>query len=333
MPVHIPTDTRSLVRARSAVAQNLIAFLTSLTFHAAVVGAGLLTYQSVKAWIRPQQMQITVADTPLVIEAITTDLNDKFQRTPNDERRIRPQDQVVDPTWVTNHSSFTRATQAVEETAAAELSSGIGPSGASRVNHGPGSDTGESGSGSAFGIPQRGGGSNIFGPAIARSAHSVAFLCDASGSMLTKFAALRRELDDAVVRLRPVQSFAITFFGDNRANSLSPQLLMATPANKVRATNFLENVTPRGITDPLPALELAFKQKPELIFLLTDGDFPDNQVVLNRIRQLNRDKAVKINTIAFVGQGDTDTAFISLLQQIARENGGTFKHVTQDQLP
>jgi hypothetical protein len=151
--------------------------------------------------------------------------------------------------------------------------------------------------------------------------------------MLNKFASLRGELNQAVIRLTPIQSFGITFFGDKQANTLHSQLVMATPENKLRATNFLEDVTPRGETNPLPALELAFKQKPQLIFLLTDGDFPDNEVVLTRIRQLNRDRLVKINTIAFVNEADTDTAFIALLKQIAIENGGTYKHVTQDELP
>ena len=139
-------------------------------------------------------------------------------------------------------------------------------------------------------------------------------------------------MDKAILTLRANQSFDIIFFGDNRAIGLSPSLIMATPQNKVRATNFLEGVTPRGSTDPLPALELAFQQRPQLIFLLTDGDFPDNDAVLKRIRDLNRQKTVKVNTIAFIGESDHDTAFISLLEQIAAENGGIYKHVVQDEL-
>src|SRR6185312_10164471 len=132
--------------------------------------------------------------------------------------------------------------------------------------------------------------------------------------------------------LKPTQSFSIHFFRDTRALSLSPQLWVATPENKLHALDFLETVAPRGTTDPLPALELAFKQKPQLIFLLTDGDFPDDDAVLNRIRQLNRNHGVKIDTIAFVGRADTDTAFIALLKQIAAENGGVFRHVRTDEV-
>jgi len=73
-------------------------------------------------------------------------------------------------------------------------------------------------------------------------------------------------------------------------------------------------------------------QKPELIYILTDGDFRDNQAVLKRIGELNRDRKAHVNTIAFVNDSDTDTAFLELLQQIARENGGTFKHVREGDL-
>jgi hypothetical protein len=41
---------------------------------------------------------------------------------------------------------------------------------------------------------------------------------------------------------------------------------------------------------------------------------------------------VKINTIAFVNDKDTDTAFVTLLETIAKENGGTFKHVAENEL-
>ena len=38
------------------------------------------------------------------------------------------------------------------------------------------------------------------------------------------------------------------------------------------------------------------------------------------------------NTIAFVGERDSDTAFIALLQEIAHENGRIYRHVTPDEL-
>ena len=83
-------------------------------------------------------------------------------------------------------------------------------------------------------------------------------------------------------------------------------------------------------TNPIPALELAFKQQPDLIYLLTDGDFPDNEAVLSRIHTLNKSGHVKINTIAFVNDRDTDKAFIDLLKQIAKESGGVYNLAKED---
>ena len=68
---------------------------------------------------------------------------------------------------------------------------------------------------------------------------------------------------------------------------------------------------------------------PQLIYMLTDGDFPDNNRVIEEIRKLNKDKKVKINTIAFMDRGEQ---YEKLLKQIADENGGLFKFVSDAEL-
>jgi hypothetical protein len=152
--------------------------------------------------------------------------------------------------------------------------------------------------------------------------------------MLNKFETLRRELARTVTGLRPVQSFNIVFFQEHDAKAFDRAgLVMATPETKLRVANFLaDDVVPRGQTYPIPAIELAFRQKPDLIYLLTDGDFPDNAAVLAKIRALNASSKVKINTIAFISEADTDTAFMSLLQSIAKENGGIYQCVKASDL-
>ncbi|HZL37835.1 MAG TPA: hypothetical protein VFC78_21130 [Tepidisphaeraceae bacterium] len=75
---------------------------------------------------------------------------------------------------------------------------------------------------------------------------------------------------------------------EEHCTTLDSQLLPATPANKRRAMDFLEGSTAVGSTDPIPGLEAAFRQRPQVIYLLTDGDFPDNDAVLRRICQLNK---------------------------------------------
>jgi hypothetical protein len=327
------------VSRRGALVENGLPLFTSLLLHAALLGVGLLTYQSVKLLMQ-RQVQTVAGDTPLITPAIMTGLDDGFRGDQNN-RTLQPrQDQFDDPAangWTrdrgTDRQSLSDSFNADSNSQAdAEALIGIGPRTA-RVGHDQGA-SGEGGPLAPFDGFRPGGGSNLFRPGMTgtQRPRSEVFLCDASGSMLPKFHALLSELSKAIQALQPVQSFSIHFFSDTRAISLSPQLLMATPGNKLHALDFLENVTPRGSTDPIPSLELAFKQRPQLIFLLTDGDFPDNAAVLNRIRQLEKDHPIKINTIAFVGEGDSDTAFLSVLQQIARETGGVYRHVTEDEL-
>lgn len=311
--------------------QNVFPLLTSLLFHAALLTLGLLTYQSVKVLLN-HQVQVVVGDTPLISPAITAGLNDGY-RGDQHNPVLQPQQEWVDDAKFNGFNTRSKfASFDSNPDAASDPVIGLGLT-AGQIGRFQGGN-GQDGAMAPFGLHQPGGGSSIFrsGPPGSVRPRSIAFLCDASGSMLPKFSALQRELSKAIQQLQPVQSFTIHFFSDTKSITFSPKLVMATPENKLRALNFIEDVTPRGSTDPTPSLELAFKAKPQLIFLLTDGDFPDNAAVLNRIGQLNRDHRMKINTIAFVGEGDSDTAFIALLQRIARDSGGVYRHVTQDEL-
>jgi hypothetical protein len=183
-----------------------------------------------------------------------------------------------------------------------------------------------------FGVP---GGGQGLGPrsmfmGVAGTAIKIAFVCDASGSMMNKFDALRVELQKAVRGLRPIQQFSIIFFQEESAAVLDDHLLLATESNKARAYAFLNNARAHGSTDVIPALQAAFEQKPELIYLLTDGDFHGrNQQVIEYIRGHNADRKVKINTIAFI---NNDEEYRKVLQQIAADNGGSFKFVSDQDL-
>jgi hypothetical protein len=200
---------------------------------------------------------------------------------------------------------------------------------------GSGGGTGDGGGPLAmFGAPG-GGAIGPHGPVFGNggNAKQIVFVCDASGSMLNKMASLKDQLQKAVGGLKPIQSFNIIFFQDERCVALDKnQLISADATSKRNAYKFLDDVTTSGTTDPIPGLTLAFGQHPQLVYLLTDGDFPDNKAVKDKIKELNHDHKVKINTIAFVNNQDTDTDFLTLLSDIAKESGGTFKHVAENEL-
>jgi len=155
----------------------------------------------------------------------------------------------------------------------------------------------------------------------------IAFVIEAKGSMLVKWACLKEELDKTIGGLLPEQTFGMVFFQPGPCDELSPALLPASSANKKKATAFLDSVTVAGYTDPIPGIEAAFKEKADILYLLADGDFPDNDAVVRKIRELNSGNRVRVYTIAFMGDADTDSAFIDLFKMIASETRGQFKQV------
>lgn len=153
---------------------------------------------------------------------------------------------------------------------------------------------------------------------------TIAFVCDAGDSMAIDFDKLRQELSKAVEGLHPYQKFSIIFMQAKQPATLDRKLTPATPDNKKRAEAFLKQMLPKGTTNPIPALDLAFQQKPMLMFILTNHDFPDDAKVLDEIRKLDPDHKVKVDTIAF---GSGDLSLKKTLKQIADDSGGTFKLV------
>ena len=325
--------------------QHVLPFVTSLALHATIIIIAVLTIQVIKIIKTPLSMdQPIIADSPVIDAGPPGSMpNVGIGGDP-----LRPAAQLDDPE--TKSDGFDQKDHHALEIstpggAAGDSSDAIieaGPSGdfgggGSGIGgaHGPGNGPGAGEGGAIARLGKPGGGAigphgPVFGPS--GNAHRITFVCDASGSMINKMASLKYQLLSAIQPLRPFQSFGVIFFQDEKFTSLTSALLTATPENKRRADKFLEDVTTTGPTNPIPGIELAFKQHPQLIYLLTDGDFPDNNAVLSRVRELEKTNKVKINTIAFITSSDTDTAFLSLLQQISTETGGVFKQVEQDKL-
>ncbi|HDZ22053.1 hypothetical protein LCGC14_0486310 [marine sediment metagenome] len=166
----------------------------------------------------------------------------------------------------------------------------------------------------------------------------VVFVIDRSGSMASTFDVVVDEMVMSIARMdwQRGQCFHIVLFSENEAVELAPaRLVPATRANKLMAADFLSDITTTGQTDPLPAISRAFEvlaagkgRQGKLIFLLTDGVFPDNAKVLAAIDRLNAGKGVCINTILFgrrPGQAE------AVLKRIATGSGGSFKHVSPDE--
>jgi hypothetical protein len=324
--------------------QDLVPFLTSITLHITLITVAAISYAGYKALHVVEQEQVIVPDRVLVDGPVGGVPNPGLGEDPN---RKAAQDQVADaPSESAGWSSRQRQSltntlmgggsgESAEEALIAAGPGGIGKGKSS------GSGTGENNGGGTgdgvgqlaiFGVPGGGGGIGPMSKVFGRTGNAmrISYVCDASGSMMDKIDLLKIELRKAVDALQPIQVFDVIFFQEKDVASAEQRaLVVANPDNKRKAYKFLEQVAAHGSTDPIPALKLAFDQKPQLIYLLTDGDFPDNQAVLDYIRQRNAEHKVKINTIAFVGRGEE---YEKIMKQIAKDSGGIFKYVSGEEL-
>ena len=199
---------------------------------------------------------------------------------------------------------------------------------------------GGSGKGDMLGLKGGGGGpkSSLFGKG--GNAHHVVYLIDRSGSMLDYFDYVRREMLNSIGKLKPVQDFHVVFFNAGQPLENPPQqLVAATPEYRQQAAEFLAGIRPELTTNPLPAMKRAFevldkadpKKKGRLLYMLTDGAFPDNDAVTKFFKQVNpTSKADRVHVCTFLyGKQPKDVA--AFMEQLAKDNGGNFKIITEDE--
>ena len=93
------------------------------------------------------------------------------------------------------------------------------------------------------------------------------------------------------------------------------------------------NIVPAGQSNPVTALRLALKYKPQLIFLLSDNITGQGQYELNQRRLLEEIKKAnqgntKINTIQFLYPDHlAKIGFKPTMQQISDSTGGIYKFI------
>ncbi|MEK6644878.1 MAG: hypothetical protein AABZ08_13320 [Planctomycetota bacterium] len=202
------------------------------------------------------------------------------------------------------------------------------------VGVGIGGGQGSSSGGAGSGLGDRdvaGGGpvGSMWGVGQGQNARSVVYVMDRSGSMTDTFTLLQRELMRAVGSLNQDQLFNVLWFNEGKATELFPRLKAATLDNKREAFDAIKSIVPSGQTQPVDAVKRALAYQPDVMFLLSDGDFgEDNKRIMTMIKQSNPGKRTRLNTILFVY--DTIGSGERVLREIAESNGGSYKHVTED---
>ena len=323
--------------------QNVLPFITSIAIHLAIFIVLIATYQAAGKLLKVVQEQIIIPDAALAPDA---------GAIPNpglDSDRDREAGQNGDSS-VRESSGFARVKNNLDNFSLLNTPTG-NPADQMPILPGLANNGGVANSASGalaqFGNPgggQAGPHGKLFGHG--GNATRIVYICDASGSMMTKMDLLKLELQKSVQQLDPVQAFDVIFFQDSVNNpksylDLAPDLVMASAANKRKLYLFLQDIVGQSSTHVIPALNTAFHlpTRPELIYLLTDGAFEDETgpVVIAAIEKLNAAKRTKINPVLLLGDAkDIDADELKeareAMQRIARENGGVYNEVSVSEL-
>jgi von Willebrand factor type A domain len=145
------------------------------------------------------------------------------------------------------------------------------------------------------------------------------YVVDCSGSMIDDDRMPRAtiELRRSVFALREPQRFEVIFYNDESIPMPGgPIPRSADLAAKNQLRSFLHLIDPDGGTDPRPAMKQALSLRPDAVFLLSDGAFPDGTVA--EVTRLNTHK-VPIHCVDLTGGLAGDH-----LKRIAEANGGKY---------
>jgi hypothetical protein len=174
----------------------------------------------------------------------------------------------------------------------------------------------------------------------------VVFIADASSSMCkpaiknrrggktlaTRQAILQKQLSEYVQQFDKQIYFNIITFSST-FTSMSEELMSANMENQQKALDFIEKMrTSRG-TDIKPSLDFALSQKPQKIFLLTDGEVWRHDLC-SRIQCMNVDPKVQVDTTFFAPRDESHPWAIRarrLMRDIANATGGEFHQATVNQ--
>jgi Ca-activated chloride channel family protein len=165
---------------------------------------------------------------------------------------------------------------------------------------------------------------------ISDSGSRIVYVLDASGSMITEnaIAVAKRRLIASLEHLGADQDFQIVFYNEQTHMMTVPgtrqtKMFSGTDINRTLARQYIGSVTADMGTRHLPALRMALKLEPDVLYFLTDADDPLQAPDLDRIRKMNR-KETRIHCIEFGIGGEI--ALDNFLKKLARQNGGSYRY-------
>jgi hypothetical protein len=156
------------------------------------------------------------------------------------------------------------------------------------------------------------------------------YVIDCSGSMFSYHSmdAAKNELLSSLSNLRRSQQFQIVFYNLDQKWMKAPgrsdfQYFPASESYRRLAAQFVAGVQPESGTQHLPALQLALRLHPDVIFFLTDAGEPAMKPEeMEEIKTLNAGRT-RIHCVQF---GMHDDAAAEFLRKLAAQNNGDFAY-------
>lgn len=144
------------------------------------------------------------------------------------------------------------------------------------------------------------------------------YVVDCSGSMIedARLAKAKIEVRKSIMALQYPQRFKVIFYNEGPLPSPGDAPKSADLPSKDQLLRWMNSIEPDGMTDPRSAMKLALALRPDAVFLLTDGEYPEG--VAESIARSNTGK-VPVHCID-LGNG----VGANQLRKIAADSGGQY---------
>jgi hypothetical protein len=187
--------------------------------------------------------------------------------------------------------------------------------------------------GLGFSVAPKGGGkvrTGMFG--LWGEGYKFVYVFDRSGSMggdgNASLKAVKAELLASLKNLDTVHQFQLIFYNERpvlfNPSGTPGKLVFANERNKEAVERFLDSIEAVGGTDHEAALRMGAAMKPDVMFLLTDGDEP--KLTTQQMKKIEGWLAgIRVNIIEFGPGAQPDKE--SFLKELARRVGGEYVYV------
>jgi hypothetical protein len=176
---------------------------------------------------------------------------------------------------------------------------------------------------------------SVFGSGTTRG-HSFVFVIDRSQSMgsegLGAIAAAEVELLQALEKLQSNHKFQVVAYNQAPTYLGERKLRAVNDETRHACRSFLENLAAYGSTDHERAIVSALQLKPDVLYLLTDGDPTLSPAQRKRIHEEARGHT-RITCIQFGRIRPNEQATQTAMQALARENRGTYIFIDMTKPP